>query len=139
MEKNPVTGEVHASEPLQCLTLSTLGGRDINGQSGAEELFQEMLQEVLKNVARLDAPATAKREIIMKIIFEPDADRSCGIVEVQAQVKLATLNSAHGKLAFGVQFGKQIAVPLVETMPLFESKPAAPVVMPPVAKTGTND
>lgn len=118
-DKNPVTGQQIEPEPFQRLTLATLGGRDINGRSGAEELFAEYLAEVLANIARLDTDATAKRTIKLNIVFTPVADRTCGTVEVTAECKLAPMNSANGKVAFGLVFGEHIAVPLVETMPLF--------------------
>ena len=138
VEKNPVTGQAEpAPEPFQKLTLATLGGRDINGKSGAEELFQEYLAEVLSNIARLDTDATAKREISLKIVFTPSADRASGAVEVTAACKLAPMNSANGKVAFGLVLGEHVAVPLVETLPLFnEVKAPAPTVL---AKTGTDN
>ena len=124
-EKNPLTGEPEAPPaPLPRLTLSNLGGRDVNGRSGCEEMFQESLSEVLSNIARLDTEATAVREIAIKIKIKPNADRNVGDVEINTSTKLAPLNSAHGRIALGNVFGEQIAVPLQETMPLFDQERA---------------
>ena len=137
MDKNPVTGEPEKPlDPLPRLTLSNLGGKDAKGRSGCEELFQEHLSEVLSNIARLDTDASAKRSITLKIEFTPNADRNLSQVEVSASTKLASLNSANGRIALGNVFGENVAVPLQETMPLFEQQPAPE--MKPLAKVAAS-
>lgn len=122
-------------DPLPRLCLANLGGKDVNGRSGAEELFGELLDDVLANIARLDTDATEKREITMKIVFTPNAERSVANIEVAGHTKLAKLNSAHGRVALGFSYGEHVAAPIQETMPLFETPTApAPTVLP---KTGT--
>lgn len=129
-----------APDPLPRLTLATLGGRDLEGRSGAEELFQEHLGEVLHNIARADTDATAKRTIMLKIDFTPNANRDLAQVEVTAQTKLAPLNSAPAFVALGLDHGEQVAVPMAEQMPLFgdQQPPQAPDLKP-VPKTGTDN
>lgn len=119
------------SEGLSRLCLANLGGKDVNGRSGAEELFAEFLEDVLANIARLDTNATDPREISIKVKFKPNADRSVSSVEVSGGTKLAPLTSAHGRIMLGYVDGKHAAAPIEETMPLFEDqRPATPTVLP---------
>lgn len=121
-------------EQLKRLKLSNIGGKDKDGNSGAEELFAELLDDVLSNIARLDTDATEKREITLKIAIMPSANRDAGAVEIMGSVKLAKLNSAHCKVAFGYIDGEQVASPIEETLPLFEDTPKPlPQKLPPVA------
>lgn len=128
--------EKTAAEPLPRLCLANLGGKDVNGRSGAEELFAELLDDVLANMARLDTDAAEKREIVLKITFMPNMDRNLAAVEVSGHTKLAKLNSAHGRVALGFVMGEHVAAPIYETLPLFEEpKVPPPAVLP---KTGTD-
>jgi hypothetical protein len=123
-------------DELPRLCLANLGGKDINGRSGAEELFGELLGDVLDNIARLDTDAMAKREITLKILFVPNGDRNLAAVEVTGSTKLAPLASAHGRVALGIVLGEHVAAPIHETLPLFEEpKAPMPVALP---KTGTD-
>ncbi len=63
--------------------LATLGG------GVALERFDDELERVLRNIVDPMTPATAKREITLKVSFKPDASRDLGKVEIAVSSKLA--------------------------------------------------
>lgn len=119
---NPVTGEVTKDEnPTPDLTLANLC------HGAAEEIFQEVLKAALANVFDPNTDATAKRVIALKITLTPDADRSTLDAEIAADLKLAPLNGAHGKVFAGLRYGKPVAMAFnLNQMTLFADKPAGP-------------
>lgn len=90
----------------------------------AEDLFQEVLKKVLENVFDPNTDATAARKIVLTVTLKPDADRSTLDAEVNADVKLAPVNGAHGKVFAGLRYGKPVATAFnLEQLMLFPNAP----------------
>src|SRR6185437_6852436 len=60
------------------------------------ELFRERLLSVIANIDDLNCEAKAKREITVKVTFEPDATRQMVAVKVSLGSKLAAPKKAEG-------------------------------------------
>ena len=85
------------------ITLATLGG------GAVEELFQEELERVLRNIADPNTLPTAVREITLKVKVTPDKDRVVGAVQVIPSSKLAPAHQFDTRLYMGRHGGKLIA------------------------------
>jgi hypothetical protein len=68
---------------MEGITLSNLGG------GAAAERFNDELEKVVENILDLNAEAKAKREVILRVVIKPDAERRMGSVDVYAMSKLA--------------------------------------------------
>ena len=87
------------------ITLTNLGG------GAAVEKFQEEFEKVVKNVLDPNTDPKAKREVVLKVIVQPNAERSWASVRIEALAKLAP-NIAYATRAFvGVdkQSGRAVA------------------------------
>jgi len=85
------------------VTLSTLG----NG--AVEELFQEELERVLRNIADPNTVPTAVREISLKVKIAPNKDRAVGEVQVIPSSKLAPAHQFDTVVYMGRHQGRLIA------------------------------
>lgn len=66
----------------ECMSLTNL-------KDGAVvELFDAELQSVIANIQDVNAPATAKREIILKITLKPDEERFLTKIDVTVRSRL---------------------------------------------------
>lgn len=100
----------------------------------AEDLFQEVLKKVLENVFDPNTDASKERKIVLTITLKPDADRSTLDAEVNADVKLAPVNGAHGKVFAGLRYGKPVATAFnLEQLMLFPNAPGGPRIDKPNA------
>lgn len=70
-------------EDVERLSLANLMG------GLAVERFDDELAKVLANIVDMNAPATAKREVTLKVSFKPDKSRDLGAVEIAVSSKLA--------------------------------------------------
>ena len=55
---------------------------------GLVELFDRELAEVLRNIADVNTPATAKRRISLEVVFKPFEDRSGAELELKCSSKV---------------------------------------------------
>lgn len=76
----------------------------------AAELFADNLDRVVKNILDPNTPATSKRTITLRVVIEPEEDRSMGKVGITCEAKLAGTKGAKTTLYFGRQQGKAVAV-----------------------------
>jgi len=65
------------------------------------EGFNICLQRVLENIADINTPATSNREIVLKFIFKPRADRCEIETEFHPTVKLAAIEPHKSKVFMG--------------------------------------
>jgi hypothetical protein len=75
------------------ITLANLGG------GAAVEKFQEEFEKVIQNILDPNTEAKAKREVVLKVIIQPTADRDWTTMKVEALAKLAP-NVAYTTRAF---------------------------------------
>ncbi|MFA5659676.1 MAG: hypothetical protein WC900_10400 [Oscillospiraceae bacterium] len=90
------------------------------GDGAAQELFDEQLQKVLKNIADVNTEDKAERTITLKITFKPDEKREFSAVSIQATSKLAPdkaypctvmlANGSEGFEAYEVKRHKQTTI-----------------------------
>lgn len=93
------------------VSLETLGGGSPNGLSGAAvELFNTEFQRVLDNCLDPNTKATAKREVVLKVIIKPDDDRESCSVEIQANSKLAAVRPYPTNIFLGKEGNRAVAV-----------------------------
>jgi hypothetical protein len=82
--------EVKEFEKLSLLTIA---------DGSAPEIFGEELQKVLDNIADPNTTAKQKRQLILKVTIEPDADREALLTTVECAAKLAPVK-AHAGMAY---------------------------------------
>ncbi len=107
------------------ITLATIG------RGAAEELFQQHVQDVLKNVTDVNTNAEAERVITLRFRFKPDLKRQMGAVKIESSAKLAGRLPAGTVVYMGAdRSGKLVAQ---ESDPrqgnLFDKKDAGPNVV----------
>jgi hypothetical protein len=92
-------------EERHYLTLGTLGG------GAAEELFQEALQNVLRDIDNPNTEAKAKRAVTLTATFHPGNDRKVAGVEIHVDVKLAKRKSYETTafMGFDIEAGRYVA------------------------------
>lgn len=78
-------------------------------KGAAPELFERELSEVLKNIDDVNTKADFQREITLKFVIKPNADREEASVSVEAKSKLAPVKVASGQAHFGRRNGKLTA------------------------------
>lgn len=100
------------------VTLANLAG------GAVQELFEEELGKVLRNVADVNTEAEATREITIKIRIAPNEERRIADAGVAVTSKLAPIKRVTTVLYLGRHKGEMVAV---ESDPkqrgLFENKP----------------
>ena len=87
------------------ITLVNLGG------GAAIEKFQEEFAKVVQNIMDPNTDPKAKREVVLKVIFQPNQERNWTALKIEALAKLAP-NTAYATRAFvGLdrQSGKAVA------------------------------
>lgn len=77
------------------LKLSTLNG------GAAEDLFNEELDRVLRNINDINTEATAIREITLKIKIVPSENRGAATTAIQATSRLAPNKPVAGTAVLG--------------------------------------
>src|ERR1700690_1206103 len=60
------------------------------------DVVDNTIQKVLNNIADLSTPAEQKREVIIKLKFEPAENRELGTVSFTCEAKLASVKPAKG-------------------------------------------
>ncbi len=75
------------------ITLTNLGG------GAAIEKFQEELEKVIKNILDPNTDPKAKREVNLKVIIQPNAERNWVAIKIEALAKVAP-NVAYATRAF---------------------------------------
>lgn len=88
---------------MQKVTLATLA----NG--AVPELFQRDLDAVLDNIADVNTPPDAVRQITIKIKFKPSKQRDMGAVEIHCKAELPGVEPASAAVFFGKDQGKMVA------------------------------
>lgn len=89
---------------MKGVTLETIGG------GAVAELFGVELAKVLANIADVNTDPKAKREINIKIVLKPKADRDVVDTDLKVNSKLASVNTVNTQLFVGRHSGKLIAV-----------------------------
>lgn len=89
---------------LPTLTLENIGGEGV-----AKELVDKEIERVLANIMDAGTKATSKREINVKIVFEPSKDREGGSVSLQVQTKLAHAQGYASAMFIGMRRGVPVA------------------------------
>jgi len=115
----------------ESVTLTTLGG------GAAVELFQEQLDRVLTNIADVNTEAEEKREITLKVVLHPNAQRDTAAVEIIVGAKTAPIKGATTTFFMGKHAGQRIAVEQnPKQLPLLADTPPAafPALAPAPAK-----
>lgn len=82
--------EAKEFEKLSLLTIA---------DGAAPEIFGEELQKVLDNIADPNTAAKQKRQLVLKVTIEPDADREALLTTVECTAKLAAVK-AHAGMAY---------------------------------------
>ncbi|MHB8303635.1 MAG: hypothetical protein ACYDC6_12470 [Acidobacteriaceae bacterium] len=65
------------------------------------EAFDLKLQEVLKNIADVNTSATAKREIVLRLILKPKDDRVQIVTRLHCDAKLAPIVEVESRIFVG--------------------------------------
>lgn len=86
------------------ITLETLAG------GALKERFEHELARALANIANPDTPATAARDITVKVRIKPQEDREIGLITATVTSKLPPLLSAVTQAFFGTKDGVLMAV-----------------------------
>jgi len=86
------------------VTLATLN------EGAALELFDTELKKLLDNIADVNTDPELKRDITLKVVFEPDEDRKRATVSVKVTSKLAGSKGVATNVWFGVVDGQRAAV-----------------------------
>jgi hypothetical protein len=60
------------------------------------DVVDDTIQKVLNNIRDLKTPAEQKREIVIKLKFEPSENRELGTVSFTCEAKLASIKPAKG-------------------------------------------
>jgi len=77
-------------------------GLDNLGYGAAEELFQDELAKVIKNINDPNTKAEAKRTITLKLTLKPNENRSMCLSEISCDSKLATSRPFQSQIFVGV-------------------------------------
>jgi hypothetical protein len=112
---------VESKEPIEVVTLGTLA------DGAALELFQNALDQVLKNIDDPNTEAHARRAIRLEIGFVADEDRRVSNVEVKCTTKLAGVRGAKTLVYIGRHEGQLVAVEQPRQTDLFP-KPGGKLV-----------
>jgi hypothetical protein len=64
---------------------------DTLGEGAAVERFNLALQDAYNNIQDVNTPATAKREVTLKLSIKPNENRDIGDVSVEVTTKLASI------------------------------------------------
>lgn len=72
------------------------------GYGAAEELFQDELAKVIKNINDPNTKADAKRTITLKVTLKPNENRSMCLSEISCDSKLATSRPFQTQIYVGV-------------------------------------
>jgi hypothetical protein len=65
-------------------------------------MFRREMGRVASNIFDMNTSPDAKREIVIKLIIKPDADRNIGSVDATVSSKLSPSKSVNGKFLFGL-------------------------------------
>lgn len=87
----------------QTVSLDTLG------QGAAIEKFHDELTKVLENILDPNTKPTAKRGVILRVIFKPDEDRSFAHAVIETESKLAPNKPVGTAIYIGRLGGQAIA------------------------------
>lgn len=85
------------------ITLANIGG------GAAVEKFSDELRKVVANIMDPNTPASAKREITIKVSIKPSVDRAFGPVTVSATSKLAPVRGYSTVAHFGMDGDDPVA------------------------------
>lgn len=85
------------------ITLSNIGG------GAAVEKFSDELRKVVANIMDPNTPASAKREITIKVSIKPSVDRAFGPIVVSASSKLAPVRGFSTVAHFGMDGDEPVA------------------------------
>lgn len=88
---------------LEGVSLEELANEEVRSK------FPAALKEVVQNIASFEHPGRTKREINIKLTFEPSDDRTHAEVEVGITTKLAPKRPAKTKLYFSPA-GNELAI-----------------------------
>jgi hypothetical protein len=66
------------------------------------EMFRREFGSVAANIWNMNTSPTAKRQIVIKLVIEPDEDRQIGEINATVQSKLCPAKSVKGKFLFGI-------------------------------------
>ncbi len=80
------------------------------GDGALAELFDRELARVLENISDVNTESTAKREITLKVNFQPDVDRETSQVSIVATAKLAGSVGVSTRVYIGTRGGEKVAV-----------------------------
>lgn len=80
--------------------LCTINIGNIN-EGAMIEGFEIELQKALANIADLNTPATAKREVTLKLVLNPHSDRIVIETEFKCSCKLAPIETHKSKVYLG--------------------------------------
>jgi hypothetical protein len=87
----------------QTITLDNLKG------GAVLERFEDELKRVAENVTDVNCEAKAKREIILRVVIKPDAERRIATVGIYAYSKLAPPLALVTRAFFAKDGGKAVA------------------------------
>lgn len=85
------------------ITLSNIGG------GAAVEKFEDEFRKVIANIMDPNTPASAKREVTIKVSIKPSVDRAFGPVTVSASSKLAPVRGYSTVAHFGMDGDEPVA------------------------------
>lgn len=111
------------------LTLATLA------EGALEELFQEALREVLKNLDDPNTDYKPVRKINFELGFQVDEKRQLGDVTIKTSKKLAGVKAVTTNIVIGRHQGVLMAVPGSTQNDLFSDPNPRPVAV----RTGTQE
>lgn len=80
------------------------------GNGAALELFDHELKRVIANIGDPNTSAKTKREIVVKVIIQPDEERGIGFASLEVKSKLAGVKPVASTMYFGKKDGELVAV-----------------------------
>ena len=78
-------------------------------EGAAVELFDAELQKVLDNIMDPNTKPDSVREVILKVKFKPEKDRSMGIISIEPFSRLAPQAPVATRVFLGGKNGKGVA------------------------------
>lgn len=97
------------------------------GNGALAELFEIELSRVMENISDINTDPEAKREITIKLKFEPTKDRRVADIGIACSSKLAAAVGARTRFYFGTKGGRFVAVEEDPKQPgMFDDEQQAP-------------
>jgi len=119
------------SETVDVSLATVMGGLAI-------ERFDDELRKVLENIVDPNTPATAKREVTIKVSIKPDRSRDLGQVEIAVSSKLAPAEKCATRVFIAMTKNGPVATEHNPTQPVLPEMGTSTTISPLRAVGGGN-